>query len=178
VLAREIIQQTLEQKSDAPQLYNINIPTRATRQPRGVRVVPMGVNRYGEHFLKRKDPNGRTYYWATSDPPPAPTEEETDLSALLEGWITLTPLHYDMTKGESCSPCVPGVSNCPVHRESRGTVATRVAGPRQESPNVPPEPPGTRITLPSLSHASPSCPVHAPPNTRGASLRASQGPIP
>jgi 5'-nucleotidase len=99
-LAGEIIQQTLQQKSDAPQLYNINIPTQATRQSRGVRVVPMGVNRYGEHFLKRKDPKGRTYYWATSDPPPAPSDEETDLSALIDGWITLTPLHYDMTKGD------------------------------------------------------------------------------
>ena len=100
VLAREIIERILAQKSAAPQLYNMNIPTLATQEPLGVRVVPMGVNRYGEHFLKRKDPKGRTYYWATSDPPPAPTEEETDLSALEQGWVTLTPLHYDMTKAD------------------------------------------------------------------------------
>ena len=58
----------------------------------------MGVNRYGEHFIKRKDPKGRTYYWATNEPPPEPTEEETDLSALAHGNISLTPLHYDMTQ--------------------------------------------------------------------------------
>jgi 5'-nucleotidase len=100
-LARRIIEQILAQKSAEPQLYNINIPTKATQEDRGVRVVPMGINRYGEHFLKRQDPNGRTYYWATSDPPPAPSDEETDLSALEQGWITLTPLHYDMTQGDT-----------------------------------------------------------------------------
>jgi 5'-nucleotidase len=58
----------------------------------------MGVARYGEHFLKRKDPKGRTYYWATSDPPPRPSAHETDLSALAAGHVTLTPLHFDLTR--------------------------------------------------------------------------------
>jgi 5'-nucleotidase len=97
-LARAIIEQILSQKSPAPQLYNVNIPTSAIQNPIGIKSVPMGVNRYGEHFIKRKDPKGRTYYWATSDPPPQPSELETDLSELAKGWITVTPLQYDMTK--------------------------------------------------------------------------------
>jgi 5'-nucleotidase len=97
-IARRIIAQILEQKGPQPQLYNVNIPTVALQRPSEVRIVPMGVNRYGEHFIKRKDPKGRTYYWATNEPPPEPTEEETDLSALARGQISLTPLHYDMTQ--------------------------------------------------------------------------------
>jgi 5'-nucleotidase len=97
-MARSIIEQILAQKGPQSQLYNLNIPTVALSRPAQVRVVPMGVNRYGEHFIKRKDPKGRTYYWATNEPPPEPTEEETDLSALARGDITLTPLHYDMTQ--------------------------------------------------------------------------------
>ena len=61
-------------------------------------VQPMGVERYGEHFIKRKDPKGRTYYWATNDPPPRPGETETDLTAIGRGFVTLTPLQYDMTR--------------------------------------------------------------------------------
>jgi 5'-nucleotidase len=98
IYARQVIEQILRQPSAQSQLFNINIPTSAIANPRGVKTVPMGVNRYGEHFIKRKDPKGRTYYWATSDPPPEPSDSETDLSALLEGWITVTPLQYDMTK--------------------------------------------------------------------------------
>jgi 5'-nucleotidase len=100
-LAREIIEQILAQKSPEPQLYNLNIPTVAVDRPRGVRVVPMGVSRYGEHFIKGTDPKGRTYYWATNDPPPRPEGHPTDLTALAEGYITLTPLGYNMTRHES-----------------------------------------------------------------------------
>jgi 5'-nucleotidase len=96
-LAVGIIRQILDNKDESPQLYNMNIPTAAIENPKPVRVVPMGVARYGEHFIKRTDPKGRTYYWATGDPPPPAGDEETDLTALEKGYITLTPLHYDMT---------------------------------------------------------------------------------
>lgn len=97
-MARPLIEQILAKKSPGPQLYNLNIPTAAINNPQGVRVVPMGVARYGEHFIKRKDPKGRTYYWATGDPPPSAGDEETDLTMIEQGFITLTPLQYDMTK--------------------------------------------------------------------------------
>ncbi|MDX1945818.1 MAG: 5'/3'-nucleotidase SurE [Pirellulaceae bacterium] len=96
--SRTVIEQILAQKGPEPQLYNLNIPTIAIENPRGVRVVPMGVSRYGEHFIKGKDPKGRTYYWATNDPPPRPEGHDTDLTALTQGFITLTPLWYNMTR--------------------------------------------------------------------------------
>jgi len=95
--AGQIIRKILASKDNKPQLYNLNIPTAATVEDRGVKVVPMGTGRYGEHFISRTDPRGRTYYWATNDPPPQPTDHETDLTALSKGFITLSPLHYDMT---------------------------------------------------------------------------------
>ncbi|PQO40892.1 5'/3'-nucleotidase SurE [Blastopirellula marina] len=100
-MARQVIQQILAQKSNSPRLYNLNIPTPATKLPPGeaeLKIVPMGVARYGEHFIKRKDPRNRDYYWATGDPRPEHGEEETDLSALEKGYLTLTPLHFDMTE--------------------------------------------------------------------------------
>ena len=97
-LARRVIEYILKHQGTGPQLYNLNIPTAALLRPTELRIVPMGVARYGEQFLKRKDPKGRNYYWATSDPPPPRSEVESDLSALQQGFVTLTPLQYDMTK--------------------------------------------------------------------------------
>jgi 5'-nucleotidase len=99
-MAASVIRGVLRQKDDGPQLYNLNIPLAAIGGPADVRIVPMAVERYGEHFVKRQDPKGRNYYWATGDPPPRQTDHETDLSALLEGHATLTPLQYDMTRHE------------------------------------------------------------------------------
>jgi 5'-nucleotidase len=97
-LARRVIEQILERKGSEPQLYNLNIPTTAFLRPTRVRNVPMAVARYGEHYLKRQDPKGRNYYWATNDPPPPKGDGETDLTALEQGFVTLTPLQFDMTK--------------------------------------------------------------------------------
>lgn len=93
-----VIEQILAQKSPGPVLYNLNIPTAAVERPKGIKTLPMAVNRYGEHFIKRIDPRGRAYYWATNDPPPQPEGHETDLTALADGYVTLTPLQYDMTR--------------------------------------------------------------------------------
>lgn len=98
-LARGVIEQILAQKAAGPQLYNLNIPTAALHAPtRDVRVVPMGLARSGEQYEKRVDPRGRSYFWALSDPIAHAGEHETDVSALQKGFVTLTPLDFDMTK--------------------------------------------------------------------------------
>ena len=104
-IALRIIKRILEQKGPEPQLYNLNIPTAAVRGGGDinraiegqVKTVPMGIFRYGEKFEKRVDPRGRNYFWAVNEPMPPHGDIETDISALEKGFITLTPLHYDMT---------------------------------------------------------------------------------
>ena len=100
VITRGVIEQLLEHRGDQPQLYNLNIPTIALENGSQLRIVPMGLERYGEQYEKRIDPRGRSYYWATNLPPPQPGVEETDLTSLEKGEVTLTALHYDMTHRE------------------------------------------------------------------------------
>ncbi len=96
-IARQVIEQILARKCPSPQLYNLNIPRAALERSVPLRIVPMSIVRYGERFIERTDPKGRTYYWAAFDSAPLPAEPETDLSALERGFVTLTPLQYDMT---------------------------------------------------------------------------------
>ena len=97
-LACRIIEQVLAQKGPEPQLYNLNIPIRALEGRAEVAVVPMNVTRYGDRFEKRLDPWGRDYYWLKGGPPEQSAGEPTDLTALAEGKVTLTPLDYDLTR--------------------------------------------------------------------------------
>lgn len=97
-LACQIIQQLLEQKPPEPQLFNLNIPLAALEGVPQVRAVAMDVAHYGERFERRVDPWGRPYYWATGEPPPRLGQQDTDLTALKQGFVALTPLDYDMTK--------------------------------------------------------------------------------
>jgi len=96
-LASRLIERILAQKPAAGSLFNVNLPAHSRGEPKGVRVVPMGIGRHGEGFERRKDPRGRTYYWLTYAPPFNLEGPETDVTSLAEGYITVTPLHFDMT---------------------------------------------------------------------------------
>ena len=77
------------------------LPLPAVAQGAGGHVVVVGGGFAGAtcaRFIKRIDPRGRSYYWATNEPPPKIEGHETDLTALAKGFITLTPLQYNMTR--------------------------------------------------------------------------------
>jgi 5'-nucleotidase len=97
--AAELIQQLIARKNGVAQLWNINFPESTAEGPKGVKVLPMGVHRYTEYMEKRKDPRGRTYYWSGTDKqlsPPCPVD--TDVQGMLDGYVTMTPLQFDMTQ--------------------------------------------------------------------------------
>lgn len=97
-IAVDMIERLLSNSTQQRLLYNINVPTVAlaaeTIEPK---IVPMETNRYGHEFEQGIDPGGRKYYWATIDPPPKKNSHETDVMALAKGFVTLTPLGYDLT---------------------------------------------------------------------------------
>src|SRR6476659_6632233 len=80
--AVRVIERILAHKPANGTLFNVNLPAHSRGEPKGVRVVPMGIGRYGEGFQRRQDPRGRTYYWMTSNPPYNIAGPETDVSSL------------------------------------------------------------------------------------------------
>jgi 5'-nucleotidase len=97
-IALDVVRELLSRTPTPGSLYNINIPTRALHGSPTLRVVPMSTSRYGEAFERRVDPRGRPYYWSTNEPPPPPSTTESDVTALAAGAVTLTPLHFDLTR--------------------------------------------------------------------------------
>jgi 5'-nucleotidase len=101
--ATDVIEKILQQKDQQSRLYNINIPLAALRKNKAeTRIVGMDVTQYWESFERRTDPLGRFYYWLTGrpdarQPKPEKPVEMTDLTALAQGLISVTPLNYDMT---------------------------------------------------------------------------------
>jgi 5'-nucleotidase len=93
-----VIRRILAHEPPAGSLFNVNLPAMSRGEPRGIRVVPMGIGRHGEGFERRRDPRGRTYYWMTYAPPFHLEGPETDVTSISEGYITVTPLHFDMTR--------------------------------------------------------------------------------
>lgn len=96
-LARGVVEQIIARRPAPGSLFNVNIPSAEKGPVRGVRIVPQNVAPYVEGFDRRTDPRGRVYFWSTPDfscPDPHP---DTDVSALAEGYIAVTPLQFNLT---------------------------------------------------------------------------------
>ena len=100
VIARKVIGQIIQHKEAAGGLFNLNVPTAATKSASELKIVPMGLAQYGRRYEKRQDPGGRDYYWALWSEPDKAPEELTDLTQLRAGNVTLTPLHFNLTRLE------------------------------------------------------------------------------
>ena len=96
-IAVELIEDLASKDLPKTLVYNINIPTAALDGERIVKVVPMETNRYGHEFETGIDPRGCNYFWTSIDPPPERNNVETDTMALEKGFITLSPLTFDLT---------------------------------------------------------------------------------
>jgi 5'-nucleotidase len=79
---------------------NVNIPALPARKIRGVSITRQGVARFKERYERRIDPRGNVYYWLTGETPLEEEGLDTDATALKEGKISLTPIHYDLTSRE------------------------------------------------------------------------------
>jgi 5'-nucleotidase len=76
---------------------NVNFPALLPDKVRGVQVTRLGRREYKDILIKRLDPKGRPYYWIGGDPPGGEPTEGTDIGALAQGYVSVTPLNLDMT---------------------------------------------------------------------------------
>lgn len=78
-------------------LLNVNVPARPPEELRGMRVARLGRRSYRDELVVRHDPRGRPYYWINGSDPEDQAEEGTDISAVAEGYVSITPAHMDLT---------------------------------------------------------------------------------
>lgn len=92
-LAGRILQHGLEPDV----LLNVNVPHVARHEINGVMVTRLGKRIYRDKLIERQDPFGRSYYWIGGEEPTGETEEGTDIAALANNCISITPIHMDLT---------------------------------------------------------------------------------
>lgn len=78
-------------------LLNVNVPAVLPQQINGIQITRQGKRRYQGALDKRSDPMGRDYYWIGGDMPVDHLEEGTDVKAISENKVSITPIHLDLT---------------------------------------------------------------------------------
>jgi 5'-nucleotidase len=104
--APEVIERLLSMPWPDDLLVNVNFPDRPADEVAGVRVTTQGKRKIGDTLLERVDPRGEPYLWIGALREDPRTREGTDLAAVAAGYVSVTPIHLDMTH----HPSLPGLS--------------------------------------------------------------------
>jgi 5'-nucleotidase len=84
----------LEHGLPADTFINVNVPNAA---PLGIRLTRQGKRVYEESVVQNRDPRGRSYYWIGAGDLGFQNLEGTDFHAVHNGYVSVTPLHMDLT---------------------------------------------------------------------------------
>jgi len=98
LLAREVLArlQDWEHWSNGICL-NVNLPALPRERVKGVRITRQDTGPLVEHFERRVDPRQHVYYWLAEINERKAPDPETDYGALAAGYISITPIHHDLT---------------------------------------------------------------------------------
>jgi 5'-nucleotidase len=75
-------------------LLNVNVPAGSIK---GAEITRMGKRVYNDELVARLDPRGKPYYWIGGAAPTGIADDGTDVGALRNGLISITPIQLDMT---------------------------------------------------------------------------------
>ena len=95
--APEVIERLLSMPWRPDVLINVNFPDLDAGEVRGVRVTSQGKRKIGDTLLERVDPRGEPYLWIGALREDTEPGEGTDLAAIAAGFVSITPIHLDMT---------------------------------------------------------------------------------
>jgi 5'-nucleotidase len=95
--AAKIIRQVIENGLAHEVLLNVNVPFLPDEKIRGIVLTRQGLRVYHSRLDERVDPRNKSYYWIGGDAPTGVPERGTDVGALAEGFVSVTPLQLDLT---------------------------------------------------------------------------------
>ncbi len=100
--AERVLAPLLDFETGPGTLVNVNFPALPPEDVKGVRVCRQGIRDYGRlRIVERTDPRGYDYYWFGLGPMVETPGHSTDLEAIADGYVSVSPLHLDLTHDPS-----------------------------------------------------------------------------
>jgi len=96
--AKRVAGSMLEWGLQKDTILNMNVPAISREEVKGMRITRLSNSYWDDSYDSRKDPMGREYHWIVGTyRVPEEADIETDDGAVRNGWVSLTPVHYDLT---------------------------------------------------------------------------------
>lgn len=97
-IAKELLVKLLSFDRLENNILNVNIPAvKEAGDLAGIMITKLGVKKYKNNFEERKDPRGNSYYWLAGELVHDINDEDTDIYAIKNKYISITPMNIDLT---------------------------------------------------------------------------------
>ena len=97
-VAARLARTVLEKGLPSHVLLNVNVPNLPPERLRGAQVTRLGRRIYRDVLIRREDPWGRPYFWIGGEMPTGIPEDGSDVGAVENGHVSVTPVGVDLTK--------------------------------------------------------------------------------
>ncbi len=99
--AKRLVRFILDRGLPDDTLLNVNVPNVDEKEIRGVKFTRQGKRVYDNAIHETYDPWGRKHYWIGGGTPSWSSDNDTDITAITKKYISITPLHLDLTNYEA-----------------------------------------------------------------------------
>lgn len=96
-IARTIVEELIKTGLPSQTILNVNIPDVALANIRGFMVTRLGSRHHAEPMIRQFDPRQEPIYWVGPPGAAADAGQGTDFDAVRNGYVSITPIHLDMT---------------------------------------------------------------------------------
>ena len=100
-VASRLVERLVERPLDSNVILNVNVPDVAIDALRGFRATRLGHRHRAEPVIRMTDPRGEPMYWVGPSGAEQDAGPDTDFEALRSGYVSVTPLHVDLTRHQT-----------------------------------------------------------------------------
>jgi 5'-nucleotidase len=97
LVAKSLVEHLRTQPLTSDTILNVNVPDLPFSELRGIQVTRLGTRHVAEPTIKAVDPRGRKIFWIGAPGPEQDAGPGTDFYAVNSGYVSITPLHFDLT---------------------------------------------------------------------------------
>lgn len=97
LIAKQLVMQLRSHNLPSQTILNVNVPDTPLNEIKGVQVTRLGTRHVASPIVKEHDPRGHAMYWIGPPGAEADAGPGTDFYAVNQGYVSVTPLHLDMT---------------------------------------------------------------------------------
>jgi 5'-nucleotidase len=99
-VARRVVEKIDEKKVESGIILSVNVPNLEIHEIEGIEITRLGKRCYNDRLIEREDPKRNKYYWIEGAHTHDILDEGTDVKAVHERRVSITPLRFDITAGD------------------------------------------------------------------------------